>query len=142
MARELNKILPLLGIEQDCILSKQGDITIAYTAALPELFTLSNEEYEAFHQAWIKAIKVLSKHTILHQQDWFTESGYHANFTKATSFFSHSSERFFNERPYLDHRCYIMLTKKAVGRKPSSSLFSTLIKSSVVPRQSMNVQVI
>jgi len=142
MIKELNKILPLLGIEQDCILSKQGDITIAYKLTLPELFTFSNEEYESFHQAWIKAIKVLPKHIVLHKQDWFIESAYEADFTGQASFLSRSSERFFNERPYLDHQCYLMLTKKPVGRKSSTSLFSTLLKRSIVPVQSMNVQAV
>src|SRR4051812_34555581 len=142
MTKELDKILPILGIEHDCILSRQGDITIAYKVILPELFTLSNEEYEAFHQVWIKAIKVLPKHTVIHKQDWFVEAKYEAKFTTQTSFLSRSSERFFNERPYLDHQCYIMLTKKPVGRKSSTSLFSSLIKRSIVPAQSMNVQAV
>lgn len=142
MRRELQKILPLIGIEKDCILSKQGDITIAFKVQLPELFTLSNNEYEAFHQVWVKAIKVLPKYTVFHQQDWFVETKYEADFTKDLQFLSRSSERFFNERPYLDHTCYIMLTKKPSGRKTSSSLFSTLLKKSIVPKQSMNAHAV
>ena len=69
MERNLEKILPILGVENDCILSKQGDVTIAYKAELPELFTLSDQEYEAFHQTWIKAIKMLAKQTVFHKQD-------------------------------------------------------------------------
>ncbi|TKK64714.1 TraG family conjugative transposon ATPase [Ilyomonas limi] len=138
MIKELDNVLPILGIEQDCILSRQGDITIAYKVTLPELFTLSNDEYEAFHQAWIKAIKVLPKHTVFHKQDWFIESKYEADFERQTSFLSRSSERFFNERPYLEHQCYIMLTKKPAGRKLSNSLLSTLIRKSIVPVQSIN----
>jgi len=138
MIKELENILPILGVEHDCILSKQGDITIAYRLTLPELFTLSNDDYEVFHHAWIKAIKVLPRHTVLHKQDWFTEAQYEADYTKSSSFLTRSSERFFNERPYLDHQCYIMLTKKPAGRKPATSLFSTLIKKSVVPSQSVN----
>src|SRR4051794_21468749 len=98
MIKELDSILPLLGVEQDCILSKQGDVTIAYQVTLPELFTLSKEEYETFHQVWIKAIKVLPRHTVLHKQDWFTEAKYEADFLTPASFLSRSSERFFNER--------------------------------------------
>jgi hypothetical protein len=59
MERRLEDILPIMGVEHDCILSNQGDITVAYKMELPEIFTLSNEDYEAFHQAWIKAIKIL-----------------------------------------------------------------------------------
>src|SRR5450759_402969 len=110
MTKELTNILPIYGVEHDAILSKQGDITIAFKFDLPEIFTLSDQEYEAFHHGCIKAMKVLPKHSVMHKQDWCTENKHVANFTgEDQSFLSRSSERFFNERPYLDHHCYICL---------------------------------
>lgn len=137
--KELQEIIPIFGVEHDAILSKQGDITIAYEVTLPELFTLSDQEYEALHQALIKAIKILPKHTIFHKQDWFTETPYRADFSSDDqSFLTRSSERFFNERPYLHHQCYIMITQKPAGRKLGSSLFSNLLRRSIVPEQTIN----
>jgi len=136
MRKELSDILPIYGVEHDAILSKQGDITIAFKCDLPEIFTLSDQEYEAFHHAWIKAIKVLPVNCVFHKQDWFSESKHVADFTKEDkSFLTRSSERFFNERPYLDHQCYIMLTKKPANRKVSTSLFSNLVKRTIVPEE-------
>ena len=141
MEKRMEDLLPIMAVEHDCLLSKQGDITIVYKAELPEIFTLSDQEYEAFHQSWIKAVKVLPKFCVFHKQDWFIQSGYKADFSNEdTSFLSRSSERFFNERPYLDHCCYIMLTKKPVGRKNSSSLFSSLIRNNLVPKEVLNPQ--
>lgn len=143
MEKQLNDILPILGVEHDCILSKQGDITIAFQVELPEIFTLSDHEYEAFHQAWIKAIKVLPKLSVFHKQDWFIDSRYEPDFTKDdTSFLSRSSERFFNERPFLNHSCYILITKKPTGRKLSSSLFSNLLRNSIIPEQMLKPQLL
>jgi len=137
--RNLFDILPVYGVEHNAILSKMGDVTMAFKVELPELFTMSNDEYEAFHHAWIKAIKVLPVNVILHKQDWFTEAKYKPEFAKEdTSFLSRSSERFFNERPYLDHQCYILLTKKPANRKLSSSVFSSLLKKTIVPSESIN----
>lgn len=136
----MNEIMPIMAIEHDCILSKQGDFTVAYKVELPEIFTMSDREYEAFHQSWIKAIKVLPKFTVLNKQDWFIDRKYEADFTKEdTSFLSRSSERFFNERPFLDHSCYIYLTKKPAGRKASSSLFSNLLRKSIVPDETLKM---
>src|ERR1700710_1855380 len=115
-------IFPIYKVEHQTLLSAQGDLTIAYEVTLPELFTLSNEEYLAFHQTWVKAIKLLPKHSIFHKQDWFVEDSYKAVFGDQT-FLGHASERFFNERPYLSHRCYIMLTKRA-NYKPITSAAS------------------
>ena len=138
MEKQLEDILPVMGVEHDAILSKQGDITVGFKADLPEIFTLSDKDYEAFHQAWIKAIKVLPRHSVFHKQDWFIDSKYQPDFTKEDqSFLSRSSERFFNERPYLAHTCYIFLTKKPVGRKVANSLFSNLIRRSIVPEQTL-----
>ena len=138
MLKQLTDISPVYGVEHDAILSKQGDITVAFKTELPEIFTLSDQEYEAFHHAWIKAIKVLPKHSVMHKQDWFTENMHAANFKVDQSFLSRSSERFFNERPYLDHHCYIMLTKKPANRKVSTSLFSNLLKRTIVPEETLH----
>lgn len=139
----LEDILPIMEIQHDCIISRQGDVTVVFKAELPEIFTLSDQEYEAFHQAWVKSLKVLPKHTVMHKQDWFADSMYKADFrADDTSFLSRSSERFFNERPFLDHSCYIMLTKKPAGRKEASSLFSNLLRKSVVPQEMLKPQML
>lgn len=141
MEKMIDDILPIMDVEHDCILSKQGDVTVVFKAELPEIFTLSDQEYEAFHQAWIKAIKLLPKFSVFHKQDWFIDSKFQADFSNEdTSFLTRSSERFFNERPFLDHSCYILLTKKPVGRKVSSSLFSNLLRSSIVPEETLKAQ--
>jgi conjugation system TraG family ATPase len=136
--KELFDILPLYGVEHDTILSKMGDVTVAFKVELPELFTMSNDDYETFHHAWIKAIKVLPVNAILCKQDWFTNRKYQPDFAKNNdSFLSRSSERFFNERPYLDHQCYILLTKKPANRKLSSSVFSSLLRKTIVPEETL-----
>jgi len=133
---EASNILPIYKVEHDAILSMQGDITIAYEVTLPEIFTLSERDYEAYHQIWIKAIKVLPQYSVFHKQDWFTESAYKSDFEKSGgSFLSRSSETFFNERPFLDHRCYIFLTKKPKDRRLSSSVYSNILRKSIVPVQ-------
>ncbi|MGL4360789.1 MAG: TraG family conjugative transposon ATPase [Sediminibacterium sp.] len=130
--------MPVYAIENNAILSKMGDVTVVFEVQLPELFTMSNDEYEAFHHAWIKAIKVLPVNTVLHKQDWFTEAKYKPSFVQEdNSFLTRSSDRFFNERPYLDHRCYIMLTKKPANRKNASSIFSSLLRRTIVPEETL-----
>lgn len=141
MEKRIDDILPIMDVEHDCILSKKGDITIVFKAELPEIFTLSDQDYEAFHQTWLKAIKLLPKFSVFHKQDWFIDSKFEADFSNEdTSFLTRSSERFFNERPFLDHSCYILLTKKPAGRKTSSSLFSNLLRSSIVPEETLKAQ--
>lgn len=133
-SRDLEQMLPLWKLEHGALLSKSGDITVALQLQLPEIFTLSNQEYEALHFAWLKAIRVLPVGSVLHKQDWFVAADYSAHSKdEARNFLMDASDRFFNERPYLDHECYLYLTLKPGGRKPASSAFSNLLRKSLVP---------
>lgn len=134
--RSLEDLMPIAGIEQDAILSKNGEVTLAYELELPELFSLSDHEYEALHHAWAKAIKILPVGTVFHKQDWFLGDAYHGVFEGGNlSFLSRSSEKFFHERPFLAHRCYLFLTKISSKSKRSSSFFSTLTRKHFYPEE-------
>lgn len=136
---EAINILPIYKIEHSCILSFQGDITIAFKTTLPEIFSLSDRDYEAYHQAWVKAIKVLPAGSIFHKQDWFLSERFRADFEKSgMDFLSRSSDRFFNERPYTEHSCYIFLTRTPVGRKSSSSALSGIFRKGLAPEQTIS----
>ena len=38
------------------IVSKDADLTVAFEVELPELYTVTADEYEAMHSSWIKAV--------------------------------------------------------------------------------------
>ena len=119
----LESKFPLLRVENNCIISKFADITAAYRVLLPELFTLTGEEYEALHGAWLKALKVLPDYTVVHKQDFFIEERYTApEEGSERSFLARSYERHFNERPYLRHTCYLFAS-------------SVLCRGFIVPRE-------
>jgi conjugation system TraG family ATPase len=138
MEKWLDDIFPLLSVEHDCILSKQGDGTIGYEVTLPEIFTMSEQDYEGLHQQIVKAIKVLPAGTVVHKQDWFIQERYRVVGTEAKTFLSASSDRFFDGRAYLGHRCYLYLTRRSPGRRAVSSLTSTLLKQRLVAQESLN----
>lgn len=132
----LESKFPLLAVEHDCILSKDADITVAYKVELPELFTVTSSEYEAIHAAWLKAIKVLPNYSIVCKQDWFIEENYKPELNKEDiSFLSRSFERHFNERPYLNHTCYLYLTKTTKERARQQSNFNALTRGFIIPKE-------
>jgi conjugation system TraG family ATPase len=140
--KSLKDLMPIYRVEQDCILSRSGDVTLAFELTLPEIFTLGLQDYESFHQTWLKAIRLLPVGTVLHKQDWYTECRYQANFSPDNpSFLTRSSERFFNERPYLHHQCYLYLTQKPADRRAATALHSTLIRPSIAPAQTLDPKV-
>lgn len=135
-AATLESKFPLLAVEYDCIVSKDADITVGYRVELPELFTVTGAEYAAIHSAWLKAVKVLPDYSIVHKQDWFTEERYTPDIQKEDmSFLSRSFERHFNERPYLQHTCYLFLTKTTKERSRTQSTFTALTRGFIVPKE-------
>ena len=132
----LESKFPLLRVENNCIISKFADITAAYRVTLPELFTLTGEEYEALHGAWLKALRVLPDYTVVHKQDFFIEERYTApEEGSERSFLARSYERHFNERPYLRHTCYLFVTKTTSERMRQTSASSVLCRGFIVPRE-------
>ena len=135
-AETLERKFPLLSVENGCIVSKDADLTVAFEVELPELFTMTAAEYEAVHSSWVKAVKVLPDFSVVCKQDWFTKETYRPDFRDGEqSFLSKSYEHHFNERPYLNHKCYLYLTKTTRERSRQRSDFNSLCRGSLLPRE-------
>ena len=135
-ATTLESKFPLLSVENDVIVSKDADVTIAFRVELPELYTVTSTEYETIHSAWVKAMKVLPDYSIVHKQDIFIRESYKPDTDKEDiSFLSRSFERHFNERPFLNHTCYLFLTKTTKERSRTQSNFNSLCRGFIVPKE-------
>lgn len=132
----LESKFPLLAVENNCIISKDADITTCFEVHLPELFTVASVEYDAIHAAWHKAIKTLPDYTIIHKQDWYLKESYAPDLGKEEqSFLAKSYQRHFNERPFLNHYCYLFLTKTTKERMHMQSNFSSLCRGTLIPKE-------
>jgi conjugation system TraG family ATPase len=139
MEKRLEDILPILGVEKDCILNKQGDYTIAFEVQKPEIFTLSANDFEGLHQQFVKALKVLPVGSIFHMQDWFVEDSFKGDIEKTgDSWLSAKSDSFFGERRFINHTAYIFLTKRPSGRKVVTSASGSLLRRSIVPQETLS----
>jgi len=135
-AATLESKFPLLAVENNCIISKDADITACYRVLLPELFTVASPEYEAMHSAWHKAIKTLPDYSIVHKQDWYIKEEYSPELNEENlSFLGRSYQQHFNERPFLNHYCYLFLTKTTKERMRMQSNFSSLCRGALIPKE-------
>lgn len=134
MEAGLNERLPVLEVSGDTIVSKMGDVTMGFEVRKPEVFTMSGQQYEVLHQAFVRALKVLPAGCVFHMQDWFVRDSYKPDYEKAgDSFLSRASERFFNEREFLRHHCRIYLTRRADNRRMPTTAASGLLRKTLVP---------
>ena len=125
----MDKYFPILEVSDDLIVSRTGDYTMAFELTKPEIFTQSTTDFEAHHQAWVRAIQSLPSNTMLHMQDWYTQMRYVPDNLPDVvgEFLANCSDWFFHERPYLKHRSYLFLTRVPEGSKGAnvySSLFT------------------
>jgi len=131
---EIEKILPVWKVEEDCMVSMSGDVTIAFKVMLPETGTLSSSAFDAAQQAFVKAIRILPSGVVFHKADWFFKSKVKVDFeSSSSSVLAFASDGHFNERPYLDHECFLFLTLLPRGRKLSSSAYCNILRKSIAP---------
>lgn len=144
--KKLESVFPVWKIESagakgagfECLLDKTGCVTVGFTLHLPEIFTLSSADYATLHNSWVRALKCCMPGTILHKQDWFMAANYRSDFSVEQSFLMHASERHFNERPWLNHESYLFLTLVPSGRFTTDAFSCSLIRSGMMPAQSMD----
>lgn len=131
---DIEKILPIWKVEHDCLISMSGDLTICFKLDLPETGTMASSHFDTAQQAFVKAIKVLPAGVVFHKADYFFKAIVKPDFEKASdSLLAFASEKHFNERPYLDHECYLFLTLLPLNRKLSSSAYSNILRKSIAP---------
>ena len=138
-ARSLEAALPILAVENNTIISKLADVTIGFRLQLPEIFTQSMDDYVALHSAFTKAIKNMQAGTMIHKQDWFTEEKYMPDLEQGDdSFLSQAFHRHFVERPYMNHHCYLYISKLPKFRQKIKSNQVSLTRRTLVPREQMS----
>jgi conjugation system TraG family ATPase len=121
------------------MVSKMSDITVGFRLQLPEIFTLSGDDYRSLHSALVKAIKLMPAGIMIHKQDWFTEERYRPDMEQGDdSFLTQAFHRHFVERPYLNHHCYLYISKLPKFRQKQKSNQHSLTRRRLVPREQMS----
>lgn len=129
--------LPILAWENNCLLSKFADITVALELTLPEVYSFSKKDYETFHQVWVRALRVLPSYTIVHKQDIFYECEF-SDVSKSNNFLSISSSNHFKNRKFLNHKSYVFITLSTKENLKTTSLLSILCRNKIVPNDMLD----
>jgi len=112
-----------------------GEITLAFALFKPEIFTLSADQLNMVFHSWIKALQVLSPNTIVHIQDWYWQTSWQADFEKDSGFLSRSSEQYHHERPWMNHHCYLHITRRP--RRRMTTAGKALLQTSLTPEDTL-----
>ncbi|RXG11634.1 putative protein DUF3875 [Leeuwenhoekiella aestuarii] len=107
MTYKTQLIQPIAALESNILFTSNGDVVWCYEGHLPEIYSLSEKDYEALHACWFQAVKTLPAGTIIHKQDCYQQKEYCAEELPNTSFLEQATRSHFRGRKYLTHRCYV-----------------------------------
>ncbi|TXN37706.1 TraG family conjugative transposon ATPase [Flagellimonas hymeniacidonis] len=112
----LSEHYPILSIKDNIVLSNNGDIIMCYALELPEIFTLSKEDYQNLQDFWYRTIKYLPAKSFVHKQDIFISQNYSGDELPDSTFLQRATKAHFKERPYSSHLSLLFI---GFGKKNS-----------------------
>ncbi len=111
---------PIIDIQENIIFANNGNVILCYEGHLPEIYSLSEKDFEDIHGAWFQALKSLPVGTVVHKQDIYLKKTYTSEQLPNTTFLEQATHEHFKGREYMEHRCrlFFILTKNKALNNP------------------------
>ncbi len=122
---------PIIDIQDNIIFANNGNVILCYECILPEIYSLSEKDYEDIHGTWFQSLKSLPVGTVVHKQDIYLKTAYSSEGLPHSSFLERATHDHFKDREYMDHRSYLffILTKnKALNNSKYTNPFHKISK--------------
>lgn len=135
---------PIADIQDNIIFANNGNVVLCYKGDLPEIYSLSEKDFEDMHGAWFQALKSLPVGTVVHKQDIYLKKSYSSEQLPNTSFLERATHNHFKGRGYIDHQCYLffILTKnKALNNSKYVNPFRRVSKG-IVQQMDDNIKLL
>jgi len=98
---------PISDIQDHIIFANNGNVILCYKVDLPEIYALSDSDFEDLHGSWFQAFKSLPTGTVIHKQDVYKKETYGASILPNESFLQRATHDYFKGREYLIHTSYL-----------------------------------
>src|SRR5690554_4489308 len=98
---------PIADVQGNIIFSGNGNVVFAYEAILPEIYSLSDKDFEDIHAAWFQALKTLPVGCVVHKQDIYLKSKYASEKLPKNTFLERATHSYFSGRELIEHKSYL-----------------------------------
>lgn len=98
---------PILSVEQHVLIASNGNVVLCYKSNLPEVYSLSESDFEDIHGCWFQAFKSLPTATVIHKQDIYQKGHYVADELPDSTFLQKATYDYFKGRNYVKHTSYL-----------------------------------
>lgn len=111
---------PIAAIRDNIIFASNGNVVLGFKGQLPEIYSLSEKDFEDIHGTWFQGLKSLPIGTVVHKQDLYLKKSYTSSKLPSTSFLEKATHDYFKGRAYMEHSCYLffILTKNKELNNP------------------------
>lgn len=124
---DFDKLNPIIALDGNCLLTRMGDLSIAYAIDLPEINTVSVSEFNNIHNSLKQMMLLLPENVVIHKQDIYKKSILESQRVfNGNDFWEESLISHFKDRPFLEHTSYLyftLLDSVSFKRSVGSSLF-------------------
>ena len=116
----LSTYRPIADIQDNIIFANNGNVVLCYEVVLPEIYSLSEKDFEDIHGAWFQALKSLPIGTVVQKQDIYIKQKYSSGKLPNQTFLEKATHDHFKGREYMQHRCFLffILTKNKALNNP------------------------
>ena len=84
----ISKYHPITHIKDHLIFSNNGNVVACYRVELPEIYSLSEKDFEDMHSNWFQAMKSLPIGTVIHKQDIYFKRMFTSEYLPKDTFLS------------------------------------------------------
>ena len=109
MKVSFNRHHPIVDIQGNLVFANNGNIILCYKMTLPEIYSLSESDYEELHASWFQGLKSLPVGSVVHKQDIYQRLPYSSPRQEAPSFLAKATADYFEGREYTSHSSYLFL---------------------------------
>ena len=101
---------PILDVVDNFFFASNGNVVACFNCNMPEIYSLSEKDYEALHGIWFQALKSLPNGTLIHKMEVYRKKEFGSDSLPSGTFLSDATRVYFDGREYIDHQSYLFLT--------------------------------
>ena len=101
---------PIIEIQDNVIFANNGNVIACYQGELPEVYSLSEKDFEDLHGTWFQALKSLPVGCVIHKQDVYLKKAFDSEYLPNDTFLAKATHNHFKGREYIEHKCYLFFT--------------------------------
>jgi conjugal transfer ATP-binding protein TraC len=128
MILKTDDVYPFYKVDGNCIFGKNGDISFAFALSLPEIYSLSESDYDNINSEFFRFFKMLSN-CVVHKQDFYLKRSYNGDNLEKSTFLQKATYQCFSGRTYFQHLSFIYITYTNLPSLKRTYLNSSILKT-------------